>query len=415
MAPDEQSYLRLYQYIFYSHTFINRAYWGDGSDIFLKIVLFPIRLFEFVGIQALTAFRLWEVFLFCFALILSWLIIKSSKLIKVKYVNFIYLLFFLPSVVIWSSSGLRENFLYVEILVIIFGLQKISTKNLFVGGSFLFLGFLALMQTKFYLAILTCIVIFIVLTFIRRTLVSSEQFFAILFCILFTALFSFPRFTSLSVPKVSSNVQKSSVSMQQTNSNYVSASVTSLRLQECYRDGTAGFLLLPLKFLFVSSSMNSSVGKSEDVNQLSTETMGTAIGRGSATDLMNVEQQGKFHNPVGVLGYLRNFLLTPLPFTNSGSTAANLFELETVAWIVIYVIVGLALWRSRKQKWRVEELFCAVFSVCFILFSAETEVNVGTALRHRSLLLFPFAILLSLRWPENGLGVQSGLKKIFRK
>ena len=61
------------------------------------------------------------------------------------------------------------------------------------------------------------------------------------------------------------------------------------------------------------------------------------------------------------------------------------------------------IFRLVKSRRRIDDLFiwASTFSVFFIIFSAVTEINVGTALRHRSILLIPMlAMILMCQEPK---------------
>ncbi|MBI3429081.1 MAG: hypothetical protein HY050_03300 [Actinobacteria bacterium] len=112
------------------------------------------------------------------------------------------------------------------------------------------------------------------------------------------------------------------------------------------------------------------------------------------TSRLNVSP-ARFGNPVTFLLRSAGFLFTPFPFIDNGSLFLNIAALESPFWWFLYVGFGVALWRRFGRK-RVDELtiFLLSFTALFVLFSAFTEINVGTMARHRSVLVIPMLYLI---------------------
>ena len=95
-------------------------------------------------------------------------------------------------------------------------------------------------------------------------------------------------------------------------------------------------------------------------------------------------------NPLSVVTGSARFLFDPFPFIDNGSFFLNLLSYESFLWWFLYVMVGVTTWkRIRKRELDDLAVFLLVFILGFVVFSAITEVNVGTLVRHRSVLLFP--------------------------
>jgi len=118
LAPDELNYLAAYNH--YYHATQMHYLWSDASPSFLKIIYFPARIIEFLGINTLQALRIESILLTLMAAVL---ILKSipewtlklnllQNSIKAKWM--IGLGLFIPSVLIWGSLNLRESFLFLN-------------------------------------------------------------------------------------------------------------------------------------------------------------------------------------------------------------------------------------------------------------------------------------------------------------
>jgi hypothetical protein len=106
-------------------------------------------------------------------------------------------------------------------------------------------------------------------------------------------------------------------------------------------------------------------------------------------------QQAGLKKPAQVVESSLKFLLIPFIFKDNGSLFLNIQSIETPIWLLVYGVFFLALYRIFCQKHELDySVFVAIiFSIEFVGLSALIEENVGTALRHRSLLLIPILVI----------------------
>jgi hypothetical protein len=102
-------------------------------------------------------------------------------------------------------------------------------------------------------------------------------------------------------------------------------------------------------------------------------------------------QQAGLRNPLQVLESSAKFLLVPFIFMDNGSLFLNIQSIETPIWLFIYGLFFVGLYRIIRRRHELDYvvMMATLFSFEFVAISALTEINVGTALRHRSLLLIP--------------------------
>ena len=81
----------------------------------------------------------------------------------------------------------------------------------------------------------------------------------------------------------------------------------------------------------------------------------------------------------------------------ASSSANKIYSIETILWLLIYVFAIYILIKYRKKRWEFLEVVLGSIIISFIIFSAETEINLGTAVRHRSILIIPIILLLAIR------------------
>jgi hypothetical protein len=106
-------------------------------------------------------------------------------------------------------------------------------------------------------------------------------------------------------------------------------------------------------------------------------------------------QQAGLTKPLQVLESSAKFLLIPFIFIDNGSLFLNIQSLETPIWLFIYGLffVGIYQLARRRREFDYAVMMATLFALEFVAISALTEINVGTALRHRSLLLIPILVI----------------------
>ena len=114
-------------------------------------------------------------------------------------------------------------------------------------------------------------------------------------------------------------------------------------------------------------------------------------------------QQAGIKKPVAVIKSSLRFLFIPLIFTDNGSLFLNIQSIETPAWLFIYTLFFIGLYRFIRGRRELDYavLMATLFAFEFVGISALTEINVGTALRHRSLLLIPTLVIWVARKRKN--------------
>ena len=106
-------------------------------------------------------------------------------------------------------------------------------------------------------------------------------------------------------------------------------------------------------------------------------------------------QQAGLKKPLQVLESSAKFLLVPFIFMDNGSLFLNMQSIETPIWLFIYGLFFVGLYQviRRRREFDYAVMMATIFAFEFVAISALTEVNVGTALRHRSLLLIPILVI----------------------
>jgi hypothetical protein len=106
-------------------------------------------------------------------------------------------------------------------------------------------------------------------------------------------------------------------------------------------------------------------------------------------------QQAGLKKPLQVLESSAKFLLVPFIFIDNGSLFLNIQSAETPIWLFIYGLFFVGLYQIIRRRHELDYavMMATLFAFEFVAISALTEINVGTALRHRSLLLIPILVI----------------------
>lgn len=97
----------------------------------------------------------------------------------------------------------------------------------------------------------------------------------------------------------------------------------------------------------------------------------------------------RLSNPLSLVWPAFVFLCGPFPFIDDPGIAALISSFESPLWWVIYFLVLFQFFKFRKVKFLQDPqiLLTLIFLVGEIAFSALVEVNLGTSIRRKSILL----------------------------
>jgi hypothetical protein len=103
-------------------------------------------------------------------------------------------------------------------------------------------------------------------------------------------------------------------------------------------------------------------------------------------------------DPISIVKGAFNFLFVPTPFMDNGSFFLNAQSYESFAWYLYYILLLLMIVGLLRGKYvlNFQSLTATYFSLGFIIQSALVEINDGTSVRHRSVLLIGIVIMLAI-------------------
>ena len=385
LAPDEVTYSNLFEKS-QNSKLVGSTNSVIGSSNYIFEANFQLAsLFTKLELSNLDALRITSIIFFTISQILNlYLIDWNTKNLDNRYrISLYFLNFMTPSIFIFSGLALRESLVLLSLSLIFFGLQKVEESKIIVGQILLFLGLLVISGLKIYLFLLIVFVFFmyflinkfksksIILFFLLSfSLCSTINFNNIVSVFKSTSIISTSETTPRSLPK-----NESSKRFEPSSPDPKSVTLTELEL--CRATDSLGFLRYVLHIINPETA--------------GTETAGTE----TAGDIYGGADVRGFLHPKYYLVNLFYFLFNPL--LSLELSTARWFLIEAPIWIFLTLSFIVCFARSPRRVLRLTGVpsFMLYFSLLFVVYSTATEVNVGTSLRHRVLLLFPLSLLVA--------------------
>ena len=386
-APDEGTYLQLYKHIYEGKVSTDFSF-AHANGFFLAIYYLPTYLIHKLGISLILAIRFSSVAFFVITSILVWgLLIRSPAAMyfeeKInKWHKLAFLFLGIPTVTIWASLGLRDVLIGLELCLISWALIFFGRKNYIISGAIMSIALSGLLNTRPYVYVLTVLALISWFVMEREQKVLPKKVFIIALALVLSMVSSPGTARSVHIPSVNWSKFTYSLSFNSMLSHTFSANSVSLSaLRNCLKKNNLGAF--------------SSVGKL--VSSSSSSSSSSSTSNGSATDLSVQDTIGEIRNPLSLPIGLFYFLLSPIPGMNNGSLIANVAGLEILFWLVLYLAFSIGLWRRRSFGVRLDSvsIFAMTWVTLFVVFSSLTEINVGTMVRHRAMLVIPMCLVIA--------------------
>lgn len=409
LAPDEIGYLNTFNNLYggrfdYPQTVSG---WSTSPTYLLRIIFFPAKILNIVGVSDILSLRYCTIFYSLLAFRMLQLEVRNSQ--KSRKVEWMFLFFFLiPTVLLWSSIGLRETFIYLSLVLILCGMRRFEKSHAKVHLVLMFIGSFVLFCTKFYLWVWIASTTFLILVLLTikksyylgiRPLRNLGGTLIILPLLLF--LLTAPSHAisyvkeAASLNKIQNAAERSgdsisTVTQSEQNKTAIqfSGNSTAIAIQD-YLSSPRDSLLFKLLEVTGLSEKLSETTNSFVVNQ---EKSNTELNDSNPYAL----DTPTMTNPLSLFKSIAHFLLGPFPMFNNYGFIMSSLSWESIIW---WALFGMVLYRLffqlRRQKMLyLPQLFSLVFIIIFVILSALVEVNVGTALRHKSVLLIPLLAIL---------------------
>jgi hypothetical protein len=413
-APDEENYRNIFSKL-YSTDFQAAETIGYHSawEPWLRVFYLPAKLLTYLGISDLLSVRFLAI---AYSVMANYLLIRMAKdngRDDRVFRAAIIAISFIPTVFLWSSIGLRESFLYLEISAILYFLSRIKDKLDIRNLLGLAVAIFSLSMTKNYIFILFLFAFMLTLiffTFVKRRMFVSH--------ILILGIAVLPlSFNPELVPAISSYFKGQLAKVDTMQFGDLNNDGMCFTFEPCY-DGSgsgSGNEEEPIEYVAtggmtvhalldqLNSSPNTIVARIADALGITAKLESISKSAIVAeTDKSVVENQKKLSlqqagltKPLQVLESSAKFLLVPFIFIDNGSLFLNIQSIETPIWLFVYGLFFVGLYQivRRRRELDYAVMMATIFALEFVAISALTEINVGTALRHRSLLLIPILVI----------------------
>lgn len=437
-APDEGGYLYTFNNL-YGGVDQNPQLgsgWITAPKAFLWISYLPAKLLNILGVPDYLAIRLLSIALMASSLILLMNIYHQSRPTTYRHDGIFYF-FFIPSIFLWSSVGLRETFILLEISLVLVGLTNLFENQNKRSLAYITIGSYGMLSTKSYLWIcmVAAVIGLAVIEFLRRRyrrkILHLVIALLLLPSILFASTTSWYAFqfmvSSVFHTDVTSVGERSGDSIIQVavpieqlgsggsnpgepggstgpTSGGLGGPTGSTTIVTFHGDTT----LISLHFYLLNNPKSpftrflTALGITGKIQEIWDDKVKSGLVKKSEVAIPEssslsgyILKPGSIHDPLSVFRPAFLFLFGPIPFLDQGGIALNIVSFESPLWWLLYMVVGVQIFRSRKSKFLRDPaiLFTLIFTFLLVLFSALVEVNLGTSFRHRSIIFVPLIFL----------------------
>ena len=124
-APDENNYLAIFSGVVKGDlVFDGFAGWSTNNQLFLELIYFPAIIFSTFGLTDLQSIRILSSLATYLSLLMLYSLAGETRVMGMRQRNWVVLGFFVPTIILWSSLGLRESFIFLWLTCIFYFLKK---------------------------------------------------------------------------------------------------------------------------------------------------------------------------------------------------------------------------------------------------------------------------------------------------
>ena len=416
-SSDEGGYLYTFSNLYGSDLDSNPQYgsgWIAAPKWFLQVVYVPAKILSLVGFPDFLSIRLLSAFFatYCVWLLLS--LIKDQEENK-KFAKFVIVSSFcIPSIFLWTSLGLRESFIILELVLVLKGMHVLFTYESNLRAQlYISLGAFGLLCTKAYLWVIVVLSVVVLCLFYlvlrksnwKRISLQSLLSSLIIPLAIFSLSSSSYALSFLLQSDIAAVSARSGDSIAQVSVDVPTTSATQTPTPSATQKVLTfhGDYSLILIHDYLKTNPNSIFtrvlrlfGIEGVIQQKWDSKVATGIssksGKVGTTEISfnsHQLQPGSISNPFSVIRPAILFLFGPIPFVGNPGFAASVASFESPLWWILILLVASNLLRLpiRRSLQNPSIMFPLILFIGFVIFSAIVEVNLGTSFRHRSIVL----------------------------
>jgi 4-amino-4-deoxy-L-arabinose transferase-like glycosyltransferase len=386
LAPDETLYLKVFLRL-YESGFSLEDYlgWSIKNEYFLQILYLPAKILTILGIDGLNAIRLQSI-IYSFSSILLLLHTRPNLIKSRRLLITLIIATSTPTFILWTTLGMRESFIVFFLSAICFAIIKYHEGQEKKYLAILFFCSYGLFFTKDYIFYLFLFSLLLVTIVNFQTWFKSEILFKRYLITLMVVLLSF-----LTSPSKVVDVAKTSISIlhlsASPNSNPL-INIGDIQVKGSSREGET------LRNLLRSDGPTNIDGFLNWQRPLESFFQRVQIVGGENRSFDFAPANTKSFN--SIFYGLIQFLFLPFFLFSNGSLFLDLQSFELPFWLMIYAGLFATLYKKTfaATNYRYIKQSLVVFCSLFTLASIFFETNLGTAVRHRSVLIAIFLTAL---------------------
>jgi hypothetical protein len=406
-APDEQGYLSTFNNIYTLPVNTNAqgfSGWITAPTVFLWIAYLPAKILNLAGMPDYLSIRMLSIAITTISLILLLRFNREMQKFTRMSGKVIFFSFFIPSIFLWTSTGLREAFIVFELTLFLTGLNYLFLRKTTIAIFLLFAGSYGLLSTKPYLWVLLMVslILFSIVTLMLKA--EKKKIVTLMAAGLITPIILFAGTTSAYALNFIFNGNISEVGARSGDS------ITQFEIEESRTLITfhGDYTLIALHFylkenpnsgfarVFGVLSLDEKVESSwNEKLELGLISESNQVGKDTSSLNGHILKPGVITEPWTMVWPAFVFLAGPFPLIGEAGIAATIASFESPLWWLLYTLVIFQFYKFRKSKLFRDPaiLFALIFLAGEIAFSSLVEVNLGTSFRHRSILLVPLVFL----------------------
>ena len=433
LAPDEGTYAFLAKWISESKPATDFPGFGEGLYLSGRSVIIPASIFIKFGMNELEAVRLtssiYGFLALCAVVYLSSRFLQSTdsgdvsnKRIERLVVTLLMVYAFLPSHFVWSNLGLRESpneFWLIMAFIGVFLLYKEGNSKKQLLAVFIALSIVCTFSSRPQVGWVLVVTLLIYSIFKLRNkltyLLISSVLTGLFAGYLTTTSFTFVT-SDLYVAKDSTPTPTKDSTPTPTNRGEFEASKlcdgTKLKVEyegkvyNCVKSGTVTKRERPSNLAEVAIDQVEVIPGKQIVNQ---------VGAASVIDRLTCpwdesSEIGKYNCLVFRAPYMTfTFLFRPLPFIDTTSMSSTFASAENMLWIFMFAFIVYRISKVKRFPLLKELAPTLIFFFLYVIGAGSYEGNMGTAFRHKSLVLWvPLLLIFALFWHRDSQTKDSG-------
>lgn len=377
-APDEELYFRIFTSTYSSQIYDHPEAWVEGSDLFFKLIFLPAKLFSLSPFWGdLVAFRVGSVF---YLTISSLILFRASKQVigvsdsfKLKPQSFLILVLplLVPTFIMWSSFGLKENIIIFASSLVILGVSQKCINKTLSSNIYISIALLILLNTKIYIAyiLFIALLLFWLGVAVKNRLQFSIRWQSLLLIIPFflPAIFQFSHLQQTFNPIQSNMKAVKTVAVEPLASARTDGRTIEL-VQLCVNESQGG----PLTTFLSSQLGTPGITSYEPV----------VIRTGPTNPGRSFQPLDQLPSTFMSFIFFPNFWEIP----DSNFAKAQWFDSLVFCFLLFGAVLCLVRLRKVAPEWCI---FLSISLFGIVAFYSLTEVNFGTLSRHR-MILIPF-------------------------